>query len=37
MPEPLLRLGERILTMVTRLWKSLFAYQIIIVAAPRVE
>jgi predicted TPR repeat methyltransferase len=35
MPEPLLRLGERILTFVTRLWKSLFAYQIIIVAAPR--
>ena len=34
-PEPLLRLGERILTIVTRLWKSLFAYQIIIVAAPR--
>lgn len=31
-PEPLLRLGERILTMITRLWKSLFAYQIIIVA-----
>jgi predicted TPR repeat methyltransferase len=35
LPEPLLRLGERILTMVTLLWKSLFAYQIIIVAAPR--
>jgi predicted TPR repeat methyltransferase len=35
MPEPLLRLGEQILTMMTRLWKSLFAYQIIIVAAPR--
>lgn len=35
MPEPLLRLGERILTLLTRLWKSLFAYQIIIVAAPR--
>jgi 2-polyprenyl-3-methyl-5-hydroxy-6-metoxy-1,4-benzoquinol methylase len=35
MPEPLLRLGEWILTFVTRLWKSLFAYQIIIVAAPR--
>lgn len=31
-PEPLLRLGERILTMITRVWKSLFAYQIIIVA-----
>lgn len=35
MPEPILRLGERILTLLTRLWKSLFAYQIIIVAAPR--
>ena len=35
MPEPLLRLGERLLTILTRLWKSLFAYQIIIVAAPR--
>jgi predicted TPR repeat methyltransferase len=34
-PEPLLRLGERLLTLLTRLWKSLFAYQIIIVAAPR--
>jgi predicted TPR repeat methyltransferase len=34
-PEPLLRLAERILTLLTRLWKSLFAYQIIIVAAPR--
>lgn len=34
-PEPLLRLGERILTMITRLWRSLFAYQIILVAEPR--
>ena len=34
-PEPLLRLGERILTGVTRVWRSLFAYQIILVAAPR--
>ena len=33
-PEPLLRLGERMLTMLTRLWKALFAYQIIIVAVP---
>jgi len=33
-PEPLLRLGEWLLTLVTRLWKSLFAYQIIIVAEP---
>ncbi|HEY3053674.1 MAG TPA: methyltransferase domain-containing protein [Thermoanaerobaculia bacterium] len=35
MPEPLLRLGERMLTLLTRMWKSLFAYQIIIVAVPR--
>jgi predicted TPR repeat methyltransferase len=34
-PEPLLRLGERLLTLLTRLWKSLFAYQIIIVVAPQ--
>ena len=34
-PEPLLRLGERILTAVTRMWRSLFAYQIIIVARPK--
>ena len=32
-PEPILRLGERVLTIVTRVWKSLFAYQIILVAA----
>ncbi len=31
-PEPLLRLGEKILTWITRLWRGLFAYQIIIVA-----
>ncbi|HSP13287.1 MAG TPA: class I SAM-dependent methyltransferase [Thermoanaerobaculia bacterium] len=31
-PELLLRLGERILTILTALWKSLFAYQIIVVA-----
>jgi 2-polyprenyl-3-methyl-5-hydroxy-6-metoxy-1,4-benzoquinol methylase len=31
-PDPLLRLGERILSFVTRLWRSLFAYQIILVA-----
>lgn len=31
-PELLLRLGERVLTILTRLWKSLFAYQIILVA-----
>lgn len=34
-PEPILRIGERLLTMITRLWRSLFAYQIIIVAEPR--
>jgi hypothetical protein len=34
-PEVLLRIGERLLTMITRVWRSLFAYQIIIVAAPR--
>jgi predicted TPR repeat methyltransferase len=34
-PEPILRLGERILTWVTRLWRGLFAYQIIVVAARR--
>ncbi len=31
-PEFLLRIGERILTIVTRVWRSLFAYQIILVA-----
>ena len=31
-PEPILRLGERILTIVTRMWRALFAYQIILVA-----
>jgi predicted TPR repeat methyltransferase len=31
-PDPLLRLGERVLTWITRLWRGLFAYQIIIVA-----
>jgi len=31
-PEVLLRLGERILSVMTGLWRSLFAYQIIIVA-----
>ena len=34
-PEPALRLGEKILTVVTRLWRSLFAYQIIVVARPK--
>jgi len=34
-PEPLLRLGERVLTLLTRLWRGLFAYQVILVAARR--
>src|ERR1043165_7686756 len=34
-PEWLLRTGETLLTGVTRVWRSLFAYQIILVAAPR--
>ena len=34
-PEILLRLGERVLTWVTRVWRGLFAYQIIIVAQRR--
>lgn len=32
-PEPLLRLGEKVLSWVTRVWRGLFAYQIIIVAS----
>ena len=32
-PEWLLRSGERLLTLLTRLWRGLFAYQIILVAA----
>jgi 2-polyprenyl-3-methyl-5-hydroxy-6-metoxy-1,4-benzoquinol methylase len=31
-PELLLRAGERVLTWITRVWRGLFAYQIIIVA-----
>jgi predicted TPR repeat methyltransferase len=34
-PESLLRIGERLLTIVTRIWRGLFAYQIIIVAQRR--
>lgn len=34
-PEPILRLGERMLIGITRVWRSLFAYQIIVVAEPR--
>jgi predicted TPR repeat methyltransferase len=33
-PEFLLRIGERLLTWITRVWRSLFAYQIIVVAEP---
>jgi 2-polyprenyl-3-methyl-5-hydroxy-6-metoxy-1,4-benzoquinol methylase len=32
MPEPILRVGERLLTWLTRAWRGLFAYQIILVA-----
>jgi predicted TPR repeat methyltransferase len=32
-PEVILRAGERVLSLLTRLWRGLFAYQIIIVAA----
>lgn len=32
MPEVLLRIGERLLTWLTRVWRGLFAYQIILVA-----
>ena len=31
-PEPILRIGERLLTWLTRVWRGLFAYQIILVA-----
>jgi 2-polyprenyl-3-methyl-5-hydroxy-6-metoxy-1,4-benzoquinol methylase len=34
-PEFLLRIGERILTLLTRLWRGLFAYQVILVATKR--
>jgi len=34
-PEPILRMGERVLTWLTRMWRGLFAYQIILVAAKR--
>ena len=34
-PNILLRLGEKMLTVVTRIWRGLFAYQIIIVAQRR--
>jgi len=31
-PEPILRIGEKLLSIITRVWRSLFAYQIILVA-----
>jgi 2-polyprenyl-3-methyl-5-hydroxy-6-metoxy-1,4-benzoquinol methylase len=34
-PEPLLRLGEKLLVWLTRAWRGLFAYQIILVAEKR--
>ena len=34
-PDFLLRIGERMLTIVTRVWRGLFAYQIILVAQRR--
>jgi hypothetical protein len=35
MPDFLLRIGERVLTWITRIWRGLFAYQIILVAKPK--
>lgn len=35
MPDSLLRMGERVLTWITRIWRGLFAYQIILVATPK--
>ncbi len=32
MPDPILRMGERVLTWITRVWRGLFAYQVILVA-----
>ena len=34
-PDFLLRIGERMLTLLTRLWRSLFAYQVIIAAVKK--
>jgi 2-polyprenyl-3-methyl-5-hydroxy-6-metoxy-1,4-benzoquinol methylase len=34
-PELILRIGERVLTWMTRVWRGLFAYQIILVAEKR--
>jgi len=35
MPDFILRLGERVMTWITRIWRGLFAYQIILVAVPK--
>ncbi|MEA2336633.1 MAG: hypothetical protein QOE82_640 [Thermoanaerobaculia bacterium] len=35
MPDALLRIGERVLTWITRIWRGLFAYQVILVAVPK--
>jgi hypothetical protein len=35
MPDVLLRIGESILSVITQLWRGLFAYQIILVARRR--
>jgi predicted TPR repeat methyltransferase len=35
MPEFVLRFGERILTLLTRVWRGLFAYQVILVAVKK--
>ena len=37
MPDVILRMGERVLTWITRIWRGLFAYQIILVAVPLKE
>lgn len=37
LPEVLMRICERLLSIVTSLWRGLFAYQIILVARPRVS
>ena len=34
-PEWILRIGERVLTWITRLWRALFAYQIVVVAVKK--
>jgi len=36
-PEPILRIGEKLLVWLTRAWRALFAYQIILVAEKRVR